>query len=64
MNAPQEHRQNPAIGPGPDELASDILEWQRNERTGAQPAGRSTSTPRAREQPGNGAGVNGGLNIG
>ena len=29
MNAPQEHRQNPQHGPGPDELASDILEWQR-----------------------------------
>ena len=29
MNAPQEHRQNPAIGPGPDELASDLWELQR-----------------------------------
>ena len=29
MNAPQEHRQNPQHGPGPDELASDAFEFQR-----------------------------------
>jgi len=30
MNATDpEHRQDPQHGPGPDELASDILEWQR-----------------------------------
>ena len=29
MNAPQEHRLDPAHGPGPDELASDAFEFER-----------------------------------
>ena len=29
MNAPQEHRLDPAHGPGPDELARDAFEFQR-----------------------------------